>query len=85
METKSHILAIVQVFEDHIDLDSDDLMKEINQSYLRKDDNADNTFFEDFKYPNTPMLKDLKTTIHSKLEKIMNVVHLTFTHLGGLI
>ena len=27
METKSHILAIVQVFEDHIDLDSDDYVE----------------------------------------------------------
>ena len=34
METQSHILAIVQVFEDYIDLDSDALMKEINQSHL---------------------------------------------------
>ena len=48
METKSHILAIVQVFEDHIDLNSNALMKEVEQSYLRKDDNADNSFFEDF-------------------------------------
>ena len=48
-------------------------MKEVNQSHIRKNDDNDNTFFEDFKYPNTPMLKDLKTTIHSKVEKIMNV------------
>ena len=41
--------------------------------HLRKDDNNDTTFFEDFKYPNTPMLKDLRTTIHSKVEKIMNI------------
>ena len=72
METKSHILAIVQVFEDHIDLDSDDLMKEVDQSYLRKDDNADNTFFEDFKYPDTPMLQDLKQTIQTKVEAMLS-------------
>ena len=73
METQSHILAIVQVFEDYIDLDSDALMKEINQSHLRKNNNNDHTFFEDFKYPNTPMLEDLKTNIHLKVEKIMNI------------
>tara|TARA_R100000406_G_scaffold57205_1_gene39346 strand:- start:545 stop:1060 length:516 start_codon:yes stop_codon:yes gene_type:complete len=72
METKSHILAIVQVFEDHIDLDSDALMKEVDQSYLRKDDNADNTFFEDFKYPDTPMLQDLKQTIQTKVEAMLS-------------
>ena len=38
MEIQSHILAIVQVFEDYIDLDSDALMKEINQSHIRKND-----------------------------------------------
>ena len=73
MKAQSHILALVQVFEDYIDLDSNALMKEVNQSHLRKDDNNDATFFEDFIYPNTPMLKDLKKTIHSKVEKIMNV------------
>tara|TARA_R100001086_G_C11768417_1_gene240194 strand:+ start:96 stop:611 length:516 start_codon:yes stop_codon:yes gene_type:complete len=71
METKSHILAIVQVFEDYINIDKDALMKEVNQSYLRKDDNADNSFFEDFKYPNTPMLQDLKETIQIKVEAIL--------------
>ena len=60
MKAQSHILALVQVFEDYIDLDSNALMKEVNQSHLRKDDNNDMTFFEDFIYPNTPMLKDLK-------------------------
>ena len=73
METKRHILAIVQLFETYIDLDSNALMKEIDTSFIRKNNNSDHTFFEDFKYPNTPMLKDLKTTIHSKVEKIMNV------------
>ena len=72
METKSHILAIVQVFEDYIDLDTDALMKEVDQSCLRKDDNADNTFFEDFKYPNTPMLQDLKQTIQTKVEAMLS-------------
>ena len=72
METKSHILAVVQVFEDYIDIDKDALMKEVDQSYLRKDDNADNTFFEDFKYPNTPMLQNLKETIQTKVETILN-------------
>ena len=72
METKSHILAIVQVFEDYIDLDTDALMKEVDQSYLRKDDNADNTFFEDFKYPDTPMLQDLKQTIQTKVEAMLS-------------
>ena len=72
METKSHILAIVQVFEDYIDLDTDALMKEVGQSYLRKDDNADNTFFEDFKYPDTPMLQDLKQTIQTKVEAMLS-------------
>ena len=72
METKSHILAVVQVFEDYIDTDTDALMKEVNQSYLRKDDNADNAFFEDFKYPNTPMLQDLKKTIQTKVEAKLN-------------
>ena len=72
METKSHILAIVQVFEDYIDLDTDALMKEVDQSYLRKDDNADNTFFEDFKYPDTPMLQDLKKTIQTKVEAMLS-------------
>lgn len=72
METKSHILAIVQVFEDYIDLDSDALMKEVDQSYLRKDDNADNTFFEDFKYPDTPMLQVLKQTIQTKVEAMLS-------------
>ena len=71
METKSHILAVVQVFEDYIDIDKDALMKEVDQSYLRKDDNADNSFFEDFKYPNTPMLKDLKQTIHTEVEQLL--------------
>ena len=72
METKSHILAIVQVFEDYIDLDTDALMKEVDQSYLRKDDNADNTFFEDFKYPDTPMLQVLKQTIQTKVEAMLS-------------
>ena len=72
METKSHILAIVQVFEDYIDIDKDALMKEVDQSYLRKDDNADNTFFEDFKYPDTPMLQDLKQTIQTKVEAMLS-------------
>ena len=73
MNIQNHVLAVVQVFEDYIDLNSNALMKEVNQSHIRKNDDNDNTFFEDFKYPNTPMLKDLKTTIHSKVEKIMNV------------
>ena len=72
METKSHILAVVQVFEDYIDIDKNALMKEVDQSYLRKDDNADNTFFEDFKYPDTPMLQDLKQTIQIKVEAMLN-------------
>ena len=72
METKSHILAVVQVFEDYIDIDKDALMKEVDQSYLRKDDNADNTFFEDFKYPDTPMLQDLKQTIQTKVEAMLS-------------
>jgi len=72
METKSHILAVVQVFEDYIDIDKNALMKEVDQSYLRKDDNADNTFFEDFKYPDTPMLQDLKKTIQIKVEAMLS-------------
>jgi len=73
MEIQSHLLAVVQVFEDSIELDSDALMKEVNQSHFRKEDNNDTTFFEDFKYPHTPMLKDLKATIHSRVEKIMKL------------
>ena len=72
METKRHILAIVQLFETYIDLDSDALMKEINTSFIRKNDNSDHTFFEDFKYPNTPMLKDLKQTIHVETEQLLD-------------
>jgi len=40
LETKSHVLAIVQVFEDYIDLDTDALIKEVDQSHIRK--NNDN-------------------------------------------
>ena len=71
METKRHILAIVQLFETYIDLDSDALMKEINTSFIRKNDNSDHTFFEDFKYPDTSMLKDLKQTIHVEAEQLL--------------
>tara|TARA_R110000796_G_C14322793_1_gene408060 strand:- start:51 stop:566 length:516 start_codon:yes stop_codon:yes gene_type:complete len=72
MKTKSHVLAVVQVFEDYIDLDSNALMKEVDQSYLRKNEDADNTFFEDFKYPDTPMLKKLKEIIQTKVEVMLN-------------
>ena len=72
MKTKSHVLAVVQVFEDYIDLDSNALMKEVDQSYLRKNEDADNTFFEDFKYPDTPMLEKLKETIQTKVEVMLN-------------
>ena len=71
METKRHILAIVQLFETYIDLDSNALMKEIDTSFIRKNNNSDHTFFEDFKYPNTPMLKDLKQTIHTEVEQLL--------------
>jgi len=73
MNIQTHVLAIVQVFEDYIDLNSNALMKEVNKSHIRKNDDNDNTFFEDFKYPDTPMLKELKTIIHSKVEKIINI------------
>ena len=72
MKTKRHILAIVQLFETYIDLDSNALMKEINTSFIRKNDNSDHTFFEDFKYPNTQMLKDLKQTIHVETEQLLD-------------
>ena len=71
METKSHVLALVQVFEDYIDLDTNALMEEVNQSHDRKNDDNEHTFFEDYKYPNTPKLQDLKQTIHTKVESIM--------------
>jgi len=73
MNIQTHVLAIVQVFEDYIDINSNALMKEVNKSHIRKNDDNDNTFFEDFKYPDTPMLKELKTIIHSKVEKIINI------------
>jgi len=73
MNIQTHVLAIVQVFEDYIDLNSNALMKEVNKSHIRKNDDNDNTFFEDFKYPDTSMLKELKTIIHSKVEKIINI------------
>jgi len=73
MNIQTHVLAIVQVFEDYIDINSNALMKEVNKSHIRKNDDNDNTFFEDFKYPDTSMLKELKTIIHSKVEKIINI------------
>ena len=71
METNSHVLAIVQVFEDYIDLDTDALIKEVDQSHIKKNNDNEETFFEDYKYPKTPMLQDLKQTIHTKAESIM--------------
>ena len=44
MNIQTHVLAIVQVFEDYIDLNSNALMKEVNKRHIRKNDDNDNTF-----------------------------------------
>ena len=72
-ERKNHVLAVVQVFEDYIDIDTDALMEEVNQSHKRKNEDSDQTFFEDYKCPNTPRLKNLEKIIQSRVEKIMNI------------
>jgi len=71
MNIQNHVLAIVQVFEDYIDIETKNLIVESNKMNEKKNQDNDHTFFEDYKYPNTPIFKNLKKIIKSKVEKIM--------------
>lgn len=73
MKVNNHVLAIIQVFETFIDIDTNVLLQEIKKSDEKMNNDINHSFFEDYKCPNTPLLNELKNRIKDKTQEIMGV------------
>jgi hypothetical protein len=73
MTIHNHVLAAVQVFETFIpDIDNQQILKDVEKNNKRLSDDNNESFFEDYKYIETPYLIKLKDIIREKSESIMN-------------
>ena len=57
MTIHNHVLAAVQVFETFIpDIDNQQILKDVEKNNKRLSDDNNESFFEDYKYIETPYL-----------------------------